>query len=51
MVVNIWFAIIGVFVYLGASNEETATLAHLHLAGRRVRDVDARAADHASTHP
>jgi CBS domain-containing protein len=39
MLANIWFAIIGVFVYLGASSEETATLAHLRLAGRRVRDV------------
>jgi stage IV sporulation protein FB len=39
MVVNLWLAIIGVFVYLGASTEETATLAHLRLAGRKVRDV------------
>jgi Zn-dependent protease len=39
MVVNLWLAIIGVFVYLGASAEETATLAHVRLAGRRVRDV------------
>ena len=39
MIWNLWFAIIGVFIYLGASTEETATLVHLRLAGRRVRDV------------
>jgi stage IV sporulation protein FB len=39
MVWNLWLAIIGVFVYLGASAEEAATLTHLHLAGRRVRDA------------
>jgi stage IV sporulation protein FB len=39
MVWNLWLAIIGVFVYLGASAEEAATLAHLHLVGRRVRDA------------
>lgn len=36
---NLWLTIIGVFIYLGASTEENATLAHLHLAGRRVRDA------------
>ncbi len=39
MLWNLWFAIIGVFVYLGASAEVAATLTHLRLAGRRVRDV------------
>ena len=36
---NPWLAIIGVFIYLGASAEEAATLAHLHLAGHPVRDA------------
>jgi stage IV sporulation protein FB len=36
---NLWLAIIGVFIYLGASAEVAATLIHLRLAGRRVRDV------------
>lgn len=36
---NLWLAIIGVFVYFGASAEESATLIHLRLAGRRVRDA------------
>ena len=39
MVANLWLAIIGVFVYLGASTEESASLAHLRLTGHRVRDV------------
>jgi len=39
MVTNLVLAIIGVFVYLGANAEEAATLAHVRLAGRRVRDV------------
>ena len=39
MLTNVLLAIIGVFVYLGANAEETATLAHVRLAGRRVRDV------------
>ncbi len=39
MLTNLWLAIIGVFIYFGASAEETATLAHLHLAGHRVRDA------------
>jgi stage IV sporulation protein FB len=38
-VTNLWLAIIGVFVYLGASAEEAATLAHVRLAGRRVGEV------------
>ena len=36
---NLWLAIIGVFVYFGASAEESATLIHLRLVGRRVRDA------------
>ena len=39
MIWNLWLAIIGMFIYFGASAEETATLVHLRLAGRRVRDV------------
>jgi Zn-dependent protease len=34
--VNIWFVIIGVFVYMGASVEETATIVHVGLRNRRV---------------
>lgn len=36
---NVWLAVIGVFVYLGANAEESATLAHVRLAGHRVRDL------------
>ena len=39
LVADLWLTIIGVFVYLGASAEEQATLIHVRLAGRRVRDV------------
>jgi Zn-dependent protease len=39
VLVNLWFAIIGVFVYFGASAEESATIIHVRLAGRRVADV------------
>lgn len=39
MFVNLWLAVIGVFIYLGANAEEAATSLHLRLAGRRVRDV------------
>jgi predicted transcriptional regulator len=37
--VNVWLVLIGAFVYLGASAEETATLVHLRIRGRRVRDA------------
>jgi Zn-dependent protease len=37
--VNLWFAIIGAFVYFGASLEEAATIQHLRLRGLRVRDL------------
>ena len=33
---NLWFVIIGVFVYLGASTEEAATVVHVGLRNRRV---------------
>jgi Zn-dependent protease len=36
---NIWLIIIGVFVYLGASAEEAATIVHVRLAHRCVGDV------------
>lgn len=34
---NLWIAFIGVFVYLGATQEEQATTIHLRLLGRPVR--------------
>ncbi len=37
--VNLWFSIIGVFVYFGANAEELATAVHLRLRGARVRDI------------
>jgi Zn-dependent protease len=37
--VNLWFLIIGVFVYFGASAEEAATIVHLRLRGSRIADV------------
>lgn len=37
--VDVWFLIIGVFVYFGASAEEAATIIHVRLRGLRVRDV------------
>ena len=36
---NLWLVIIGIFVYFGASAEESATLIHLRLGGRRVHDA------------
>jgi Zn-dependent protease len=37
--VNLWFVIIGVFVYLGASAEEAATVVHVRLRGSHASDV------------
>lgn len=39
VLVNVWFVIIGVFVYFGASAEEIATVVHVRLRGMRVRDA------------
>lgn len=39
---NPWLVFIGLFVWLGATGEETATLVHVRLAGRRVRDLMVR---------
>jgi stage IV sporulation protein FB len=36
---NVWLVIIGIFVYFGASTEEAATIVHLRLSGRCVRDA------------
>jgi len=36
---NLWLVFIGVFVYLGATAEEAATVVHVRLRNRRVRDV------------
>jgi predicted transcriptional regulator len=36
---NVWFVLIGFFVYFGASAEEAATLVHARLVGRRVGEV------------
>ena len=36
---NVWFVLIGIFVYLGATAEQAATLVHVRLEGRRVADV------------
>ena len=34
-----WLVLIGVFVYIGASAEEAATIVHVRLQGHRVRDL------------
>ncbi len=34
---NLWFMLIGLFVYLGATREEQATTVHVHLTGWTVR--------------
>ena len=34
-----WLVLIGVFVYVGASAEEAATIVHVRLQGHRVRDL------------
>ena len=39
MVWDLWLALIGVFLYIAAGAEEAATLLHVRIAGRRVRDV------------
>lgn len=36
---DIWLALIGAFVYFGASAEEAATIVHARLHGRHVRDA------------
>ena len=36
---DIWLALIGAFVYFGASAEEAATIVHARLRGHRVREV------------
>ena len=36
---DLWIAIIGVFVYFGASAEEAATIVHVRLLGHRVADT------------
>jgi Zn-dependent protease len=36
---DLWLAIIGVFVYFGATAEEAATIVHLRLVGHRVADT------------
>ena len=36
---DLWLAIIGVFVYFGASAEEVATIVHVRLGGQRVSDA------------
>jgi Zn-dependent protease len=37
--VDVWLALIGIFVYFGASAEEAATVVHLRLQGHRVGEV------------
>ena len=37
--VDLWLVLIGVFVYFGATTEETATTIHVRLHGRRLADV------------
>jgi Zn-dependent protease len=36
---DLWLALIGVFLYVAANAEEAATLLHVRIAGRTVRDV------------
>jgi stage IV sporulation protein FB len=39
ILLNVWLALIGLFVYFGASAEEAATIVHLRLRGRQVADA------------
>jgi Zn-dependent protease len=39
LLLNFWLAVIGLFVYFGASAEEAATIVHLRLKGLRVADA------------
>jgi Zn-dependent protease/CBS domain-containing protein len=39
VLVNLWLLIIGVFVFFGASAEETATVAHLRMRAMHIPDV------------
>ena len=39
LLVNFWFVIIGVFIYLGGSAEEAATIVHVRVRGVRIADV------------
>jgi CBS domain-containing protein len=39
LLLNFWLALIGLFVYFGASAEEAATIVHLRLKGLRVADA------------
>ncbi len=39
LLLNFWLALIGLFVYFGASAEEAATIVHLRLKGLRVVDA------------
>lgn len=36
---NVWLVVIGIFVYVGASSEEVATIVHARIKDLRVRDV------------
>jgi Zn-dependent protease len=40
---DVWLALIGIFVYLGASAEEAGTIVHARLRGHRVRELVVRA--------
>jgi Zn-dependent protease len=40
---DLWLALIGMFVYFGASAEEAGTIAHVRLRGHRVRELVIRA--------
>ncbi len=45
LVFDLWLALIGMFVYFGASAEEAGTIVHVRLRGHRVRELVLRAPD------
>ncbi len=45
LVFDLWLALIGMFVYFGASAEEAGTIVHARLRGHRVRELVLRAPD------
>ncbi len=51
LMVDVWLALIGVFVWFGASAEEAATIVHVRLRGHRVAEVMEPAVDAPSDLP
>jgi Zn-dependent protease len=48
---DVWLILIGIFIYLGASAEESGTIVHARLRGHRVREAMQPSTDESSTLP